>query len=93
MTRTKGGIAEPQKEEFGGTYDELDALAKLYHIESVVFETANAKHIIIGRAGSPQIALPNAGNNHFDFLKLKPLLPLTTTRQQRLREDNVGHRN
>jgi hypothetical protein len=54
-----------------GTNDELEALAKMYNVQFMVFETAQAvesQWISIGEDDSPKICLINTDNQHFDIL-------------------------
>ena len=60
-----------KREENWGTNDELEALANIYGIKFVLFETAQAvvsQQISIGEDDSPTFALFNSDNRHFDAL-------------------------
>ena len=64
------GTRKPEDSRSWGTHDELEALAKMYNISFVLFETAQtaeSQHISIGEDDSPKIFLVNTDNLHFDI--------------------------
>jgi hypothetical protein len=69
--RALHGIQHPEDPRNWGTNDELEALAKMYNVHFIVFETAQAvesQWISIGEDDSPKICLINTDNQHFDIL-------------------------
>jgi hypothetical protein len=66
------GITKPEDSRSWGTHDELEALAKIYNVNFVLFETAQtaeSQQISIGEDDSPKIFLINTDNRHFDTLE------------------------
>jgi hypothetical protein len=64
-------MEKPEDPRSWGSHDELEALAKMYNVSFIVFESAQAtgsQKIYIGEDDSPTIFLINTDNRHFDIL-------------------------
>ena len=83
------GMEKPEDPRSWGSHDELEAIAKMYNVSFIVFESAQAagsQKISIGEEDSPTIFLINTDNQHFDIL-----VPQVDGNYSRLKQPEDGN--